>query len=97
MAQPRLTEFLLNLATNAPALRAFQEADTAERRAICKEAGLTAKQCTAILSGKAKHVSAEVQLELERAGVAHKRPHAMRTMWTITQKLRLLLVTPPKK
>jgi DNA gyrase/topoisomerase IV subunit A len=66
MAQPRLTEYLLKLATDASTLERFRKANQSEREALMKAAGLSDVQREAVLSGVSRRITEQVAEELRK-------------------------------
>ena len=62
MGRPRLTEFLLRLATDVESQAAFRRSKN-EAAKMMHEAGLTHEQCEAVLSGETYRVQEAVILE----------------------------------
>jgi hypothetical protein len=76
MAKPYLTEFLLELATDAAALEKYFAGNKDERIALMEAAGLSASQREAVLSTNTRQITDAVEEELKRAGsVSHGGVH----------------------
>jgi hypothetical protein len=65
MAKPRLTEYLLKLATDPVALDEYRNADERGRDALMERAGLNPSQRKAVTSGDSQQIADEVVLELK--------------------------------
>jgi hypothetical protein len=66
MAQPRLTEYLIKLATDADALERHRRGNKREREVLMEAAGLTVEQQAAVLSADSRRITEEVIEELKR-------------------------------
>lgn len=64
MAHPRLTYYLLKLATDPDELERYNAADEDERRGLLTDAGLTPKQCDALTSADSARITDEVMMEM---------------------------------
>lgn len=93
MAHPRLTEYLLVLATDSKKLKEYNDADKDERDKLGKDAGLTAKQSEALESADSKRIMDEVLEELRK----HKHDHHDRDYPAYTIQLKFLLDPCKKK
>lgn len=75
MAHPRLTEFLLKLATDPAALEKYRCANERERNELLEAAGLTPEQRKAVLGGNSRQITEQVTEELKRERSATHTGH----------------------
>lgn len=68
MTHPRLTEFLLKLATDPATLEKYQHANERERNELLEAAGLNTEQRKAILSANTRQITEQVAEELKKVG-----------------------------
>jgi len=65
MAHPRLTAYLLKLATDPDELERYNAAEKAEREELLEAHGLTPRQRGALLSADSERITEEVLLEVQ--------------------------------
>ena len=74
MAKPRLSKFLLKLATDPDTFEVFKDGDDDARDALMKAAGVSRKQRESVLSGDPGKVIDDVNVEMKRESIIKPLP-----------------------